>query len=148
MPGKDKANMVIVAAEAVVGMVVNASGVARVAVVATTLPLSVTKFDVTSVVITRGIGRNADVYSAMSPAINGPSVQQEDQGFLLASGPVPPGLAWVGRGMTPSFLSSNLGSNLKSTSGSVALGRLATGLDNTDHAVGGCLCWIVCRSAA
>ena len=65
----------------------NASGVARLVVVATTLPLSVTKFDITSVVITRGIARNADVSSAMSPAINGLSVQQEDQGFLLA----PPG---------------------------------------------------------
>ena len=41
-------NIVIVAAEAVVVMVVNASGVARFVVVATTLPLSVTKFDVTS----------------------------------------------------------------------------------------------------
>ena len=148
--------MVLVTAEAVVVMVVNASGVARFVVVATTLPLSVTKFDVTSVVITRGIARNADVSSARSPAINGPSVQQEDQGFLLAIGPVPPGLAWVGRGMTPSFLShqrpllsSNLGSNLKSNfNDSVVSGRLATGLDNTDHAVGGCLCWIACQSAA
>ena len=127
--------MVIVAAEAVVVMVVNASGVARFVVVANTLPLSVTKFDVTSVVITRDIARNADVSSAMSPAINGPSVQQD---------------------MTPSFLShqrpllsSILGSNLKATyNGSVASGGLATGLDNTDHAVGGCLCWIACRSAA
>ena len=46
-------------------------------------------------------------------------------------------------------MSSNLGSNLKSTfNGSVASGRLATGLDNTDHAVGGCLCLIACQSAA
>ena len=79
--------MVIVAAEAVAVMVVNASGVARFVAVATTRLLSVTKFDVTSVVITRGIARNADISSAMSPAINGLSVQQEDQGFLLA----PPG---------------------------------------------------------
>ena len=57
-----------------------ASGVARFVVVVIMLPLSVTNLDVTSVVtkiIMRGTVRNADVSSAMSPVINGLSVQQE-----------------------------------------------------------------------
>ena len=101
--------VVIVAAEAVaVVVVVNAFGVARFVVVVNMLLLSVTNLDVTSVVtkvITRGTVRNADASFAMSPVINGLSVQQEHRGSLLVSRLVPPGPAEVGRGMTLSFLS-------------------------------------------
>ena len=121
-----------------------ASGVARVVAVVAMLPLSVTNLDVTSVatkIIMRGTVTNADVSSAMSPVINGLSVQQEHRGSLLVSGPVPPALVGVGRGMTKlSEASPEQQVRVESAVPSMALRRqpLVLVVEGQDHTLEDC----------
>ena len=67
-----------------------------------------------------GTLKNVGVLSVMSLAINSASVQQEHRKFLLTSGPVPPGMARVWRGVGRGAPYS-----------SVASGWRTTGLDST-----------------